>query len=192
MNKECSASALVDLGCSSYGLVDSRFASRRNLQRIPITPRPIVGFSEIVNSRITEVAKVTIDLDGHREDAFLYVVPSLASYDIILGFPWMRKNDVRLSPKGAYLHIGPYNLRVPNILRERRTADYSLVLAAVFSFLLHRRRKQKSIQVFLVSMADIEKALTVKKVTDPRTKLPSHFHEFLDVFNRTVVDRLPP
>ena len=41
-------------------------------------------------------------------------------------------------------------------------------------------------------MADIEKALTVKKVTDPRTKLPSYFHEFLDVFNRTAVDRLPP
>ena len=141
VNKEYSALVLVDSGYSSYGLVNSRFASRRNLQRIPITPRPIVGFSETVNSRITEVAKVTIDLDGHREDAFLYMVPSLASYDIILGFPWMRKNDVRLSLKGAYLYIGPYNLRVPNILRERRTADYSLVLAAVFSFLLHRRRK---------------------------------------------------
>ena len=41
-------------------------------------------------------------------------------------------------------------------------------------------------------MADIEKALTVKKITDPRTKLPSYFHEFLSVFDRTEVDKLPP
>ena len=41
-------------------------------------------------------------------------------------------------------------------------------------------------------MADIEKALTVKRLTDPRTKLPRHFYEFLDVFNRTEADKLPP
>ena len=193
MNKECSASALVDSGCSSYGLIDSRFASRQNLQRISVTPRPIVGFNGSTNSSITEVAKVEMDLDGYKENAYLYVVPSLVSYDVILGLPWMRKNDVRLSPRKACLHIGPFNLRVPNTLKEERTAaDHSLVSAAAFSLLAHRRRKQKNIQVFSASMADIEKALTVKKITDPRTKLPSHFHEFLDVFSRIEADRLPP
>ena len=191
MNKECSASALVDSGCSSYGLIDSRFAFRQKLQRIPITPRPIVGFRDSVNSQITEVAKMEIDLDGHKENAFFYVVPGL-SYDVILGLPWMRINDVRLSPKRACLHIGPFNLRVPNTLREQRTADHGLVSAAAFSLLAHRRKKQKNIQVFAASMADIEKALSVKKITDPRTKLPSHFHEFLDVFDRTEADKLPP
>jgi hypothetical protein len=193
VNKECSASALVDSGCSSYGLVDSRFASRQGLQRIPIAPRPIVGFNDSTNSRITEVARMEIDLDGYREDAFFYVVPSLVSYDIILGLPWMRKNDVRLSPKKACLYIGPFNLRVLNTLKEERTTmDHGLVSAAAFTLLVHRQKKQKNIQVFSASMADIEKALTVKKLTDPRTKLPSHLHRFLDIFDRTEAEKLPP
>ena len=58
-----------------------------------------------------------INLDGYRENAFFYVVPGL-SYDIILGLPWMRANDVRLSPKRVYLYIGPFNLRILNALKE--------------------------------------------------------------------------
>ena len=89
-----------------------------------------------------EVAKIEVDLNGYKEDAFFYVVPSLASYDIILGLPWMKKNDVRLSPKRAYLHIGPFNLRVPNTLKERQpTADHGLVSIAAFSLLVYRRKK---------------------------------------------------
>jgi predicted aspartyl protease len=139
VNKECSASALVDSGCSSYGLIDSRFASRQNLQRVQITPRPIVGFNDSTNSQITEVAKLQIDLDGYKEDAFFYVVPRLALYDIILGLPWMKRNDVRLSPKRACLHIGPFNMRVPNMLKDRcTTRDHKLISVVAFSLLTYR------------------------------------------------------
>ena len=106
VNKECSASALVDSGCSSYGLIDSHFASRQNLQRLRITPRPIIGFSDSVNSQISEVAKMEIDINGHKDEAFFYMVPSLALYDIILGLLWMKRNDVKLSLKRACLFIG--------------------------------------------------------------------------------------
>ena len=46
--------------------------------------------------------------------------------------------------------------------------------------------------MFSATIADIEKALAIKTPTDPRTKLPKHFHEFLDVFNRTDAEKLPP
>ena len=90
VNKECSILALVDSGCSSYGLIDSRFVSRHKLQRMRISHRPIVGFSDSITSWISEVAKMEIDLNGHKEEVFFYVVPSLASYDIILGLPWIK------------------------------------------------------------------------------------------------------
>ena len=193
VNKECSASALIDSGCSSYGLIDSRFASKQGLQRISIPPRAVVGFNDSTKAQISEVAKLEIDLNGHKEDAFLYVIPSLVSNNIILGLPWMKKNDVRLSPKKASLTIGPFKIRVLNILKEKGISkDYGLVSAATFSLLVYRRKKEKGTEVFTASMADIEKALTVKKITDPRTKLPSHFHEFLDVFDRIEADKLPP
>jgi hypothetical protein len=46
--------------------------------------------------------------------------------------------------------------------------------------------------VFLASIANIEKALRKKEMTDPRTRLLEHFYEFLDVANRTKADELPP
>ena len=41
-------------------------------------------------------------------------------------------------------------------------------------------------------MADINKALTVRKRTDPRTKLLVHFHELLDVCSHEKAEVLPP
>jgi len=67
-----------------------------------------------------------------------------------------------------------------------------MISAAAFSLLAHQRKRKKGSQVFSATMADIEKALAIKTPTDPRTKLPKHFHEFLDVFNRTDAEKLPP
>ncbi|THC87386.1 hypothetical protein EYZ11_013167 [Aspergillus tanneri] len=55
-----------------------------------------------------------------------------------------------------------------------------------------KRRKNKEIRVFAASLKDIEKALTVKKYTDPKDKLPAHYHQFLPVFSREEADKLPP
>ena len=41
-------------------------------------------------------------------------------------------------------------------------------------------------------MTDINKALAVRKKTDPRTKLPVYFHELLDVCNYKKAEMLPP
>ena len=87
VNKEYSTLTLINSSYLSYGLINSRFTSRHKLQRIRISHRPIVGFSDSVTSWILEVTKIEIDLNGHKEDVFFYVVLNLASYDIILGLP---------------------------------------------------------------------------------------------------------
>jgi len=111
LDKQCYALALIDSGCSSYGLINSRLASKQSFERIPITPRPISGFSPSVRSQITEVAKLEVDLDGYKEEAFFYIVPNLA-YDIILGLPWMKRNNVRLAAKQDTLTLGAGDLKV--------------------------------------------------------------------------------
>jgi len=45
--------------------------------------------------------------------------------------------------------------------------------------------------VFSATIANIEKALAVKTPINLRTKLPKYFHKFLDIFNRTDVEKLP-
>jgi len=39
-------------------------------------------------------------------------------------------------------------------------------------------------------MIDIEKALTSQKKTDLRTILSDHYHEFLNVFDHTMTEKL--
>jgi len=65
--------------------------------------------------------------------------------------------------------------------------------ATFFMNLIQKKEeKQKKIEVFLTSMTNIKKALTSQKKTDLRTILSDHYHEFLDVFNHTMAEKLSP
>jgi len=44
--------------------------------------------------------------------------------------------------------------------------------------------------VFSISIANIEKVLTVRKETDPRTKLPEYYSEFLSIFDYLEAEKL--
>jgi len=66
-----------------------------------------------------------------------------------------------------------------------------MMSATFFTNLIQKKEeKQKKIEVFSASMADIKKALTSQKKTDLRTILSDHYHEFLDVFNHTMTEKL--
>jgi hypothetical protein len=46
-------------------------------------------------------------------------------------------------------------------------------------------------EIFAASMADIDKALSTKTHTDPKTKVPLDYHDLLHVFSRAEADKLP-
>jgi hypothetical protein len=46
--------------------------------------------------------------------------------------------------------------------------------------------------VFAASIADINKALAVKQITDPQTKLPDWTKKHLPVFDQKKAEALPP
>lgn len=192
VNQSCFAKTLVDNGCSSYGICDDRFARKHSLQRIQIEPRTIEGFDDLRLPTIREVVSLKIDLDGYEHEAFFYIVPRLASYDVILGQPWMVKHDVVLRPRKNRLWIKKAGIVVRNEWsRPRTTADIKQIMASVFTAYSTKKRKN-NVEVFAATMADIQKALRKKTVPDPRTLLPSQYHEFLDLFDRTKAEELPP
>ena len=41
-------------------------------------------------------------------------------------------------------------------------------------------------------MADINKALAVKRHTNPKEKMPTHYYNWLDIADRKAAERLPP
>jgi len=67
-----------------------------------------------------------------------------------------------------------------------------VAVSAVAFHRLTRGKLRSKVEVFAASLADINKALARKAKIDPRTKLPKHYYEFLDVFSRTDADKLPP
>ena len=73
----------------------------------------------------------------------------------------------------------PFSLKLLNI---------SMIGAAPF----HRLSKRQGHQVFAVSLKEIEEALRDKQVIDPAKKLPLEYHDYLDVFLKAAVDKLPP
>jgi hypothetical protein len=193
VNKECYAHTLVDSGCLSYGLVSSRFVRKHDLKRIPIETRTMGGFDGDDRTEVRQVTKVQTNIGGQEEWAYFYIVDKLFdSYDLILGMPWFRRNSVRLYANKETVEVGPQRVTVRNEARTRQQAkDYRVVSAAVFCALA-RRSKGTTHAVFAASLRDIDKALSLKKEVDPRTKLPQHYHDFLLLFSKKESDKLPP
>ena len=66
------------------------------------------------------------------------------------------------------------------------------VLAAAFIWNMKRKYKGQRVEVFSISIADIEKALAVRKETNPYMKLPEYYSEFLSIFDYSEAEKLLP
>ena len=75
---------------------------------------------------------------------------------------------------------------------ELPTIDISMIGAAPFNTLVQQASHAKNIEIFSISICNIEKALAPKSTTDPAKKLPTEYHDFLDVFSRADSDILLP
>ena len=68
----------------------------------------------------------------------------------------------------------------------------TMVSGSTYMGYMQRARKTPGTgyQIFSASIADIEKALTRKKYTDPATKLPPELHQYLDLFSQHAANSL--
>ena len=194
VNKASLAQTMVDTGCLCYGLCDPKFATQNRLKRIGIKPFFMEAFDgEKATRPIREVAVADLDFEGYQERVWMYVTP-LGGYDMYLGMPWIRKRGVQLDQKGERLRIriGSHTVNIrteDQFTRDTATIQPAKLVSAV-AWNLTRKGSRKA-QVFAASMADINQALRTKIPTDPRTKLPQHYSQFLDVFDRKKADTLP-
>ena len=78
---------------------------------------------------------------------------------------------------------------------QQQYHDYNvsdpIKMAFVSASAINRLSRRRGYQVNVISMRDIEKALAPKVITDPATKLPQQYHEYLDVFSKYLADHLP-
>jgi len=104
----------------------------------------------------------------------------------------MKQNKIILNADRASLTIE----FTETIIQNRKASaeskfNYVMMSAMFFTNLVQKKEeKQKKIEVFSVSMTDIEKALISQKKTDLRTILSGHYYEFLNVFHYTMTEKL--
>ena len=83
---------------------------------------------------------------------------------------------------------------VPNSKKEFTELPIMNILiigAAPFNTLIQQASHAKNMEIFNISICDIEKALAPKSTTNPTKKLPTKYHDFLDVFSWADSDILP-
>ncbi|KJZ68122.1 hypothetical protein HIM_12487 [Hirsutella minnesotensis 3608] len=197
INREYFTTAFVDCGCLCYGTISERLARKLRLPRIPIKPRALEQVNTFSPAAIRAVTYFDFDIDGYQKKrAFFYVVRDQTD-PVILGKKWLNQEDVTLRLSENLLHIGTYDHWVKGRdPKEKERCNIRGQAAFVFAGMVRRARKSRhrdeGVRIFAASLKDIEKALAPKKKSDPREKLPPHYHEYLSVFNRDQADQLPP
>jgi hypothetical protein len=122
----------------------------------------------------------------------LYIIPRLANYNIILGKPWIKKirRIYRHEKKTITIKSTGIIINNKNSIRINKTILSEIIQISATSFnILAKRNKKWKYKVFAASIADIRKALAVKKKINPRTKLLERFHKYLFVFNYQTTDK---
>ncbi|KAM4067998.1 integrase core domain-containing protein [Hirsutella rhossiliensis] len=176
---------------------DERLARKLHLPRIPIKPRALEQVNTFSPEAICAVTYFDFDIDGYQKKrAFFYVVRDQTD-PVILGKKWLNQEDVTLRLSQNLLHIGTHDHWVKGRdPKEEERCNIRGQAAFVFAGMVRRARKFKhrddGVRIFAASLKDIEKALTPRKKSDPREKLPRHYHEYLSVFDRDQADQLPP
>ncbi len=106
----------------------------------------------------------------------------------------MKQNKIILNAGRVFLTIEFTETIVQNRKASAESKFNHVMMSATFftNLVQKKEEKQKKIEVFSTSMIDIEKVLTSQKKTDLRTILSDHYHEFLNVFNHMMTEKLPP
>ncbi|KAJ6436050.1 hypothetical protein O9K51_11425 [Purpureocillium lavendulum] len=189
---------------TSKRIISKNLFHSLKLPRIPIRPRYLKQAAKSSNKPIIDtITYMSIDIDGHQQErVFMYVVPN-SSYDMILGKPWMKDNDVMLDTKNECLEFRRSGIKVWNKAKPSEAPakqKITQVMASTFLALVRKNKRearQKGLDplrmgVYSVSLADIDKALRPKQKGDPNKLLPSQYRDALESFSRELADKLPP
>lgn len=173
INKFYSVSALIYNGCDCLAAVSDSIARKANLPRIKISPRKLTEATNTAKEDeqiISEITEFHIDIDGYEMLLKAYIIPKL-SHDVILGKPWMEKEDVIyyarkhcMDIKEAIIDNKP--LRVwekgyQDFENKRHALNIRSISAGVFLSTIRRAQKaadSKKSHLFSVTLADIQKA----------------------------------
>lgn len=185
--------AMIDSGATG-NFVNSAVVQRYG---IPTEALACPKSLAVVDGRPIEAGRVTHRTENLQllaenfEDSISLLVTSIGQHDIILGLPWLRRNNPKIDwaektiqwtdepPAEAYLgqtsHLGISSMTLSDVQQmDVKDVEYSM--------LLHVRFKTSS---------DLELSVLTGETMHGDNAIPAEFAEFLDVFSKTSADALP-
>ena len=169
INSITSTRALCDSGCQCFATVSEQFVKERGLDMLSIQPRSLEQVTTTKNRlMIRQIAVFITDIDEMEEKIVAYVIPRHID-NIILGKGWMERPDVSIRPaKGQVCIQKPFKI----IVKSRAITSESIEEICVKT-IQALQASNEVVQIFSVSLADIQKALTWKEYRDPAQYAPN-------------------
>lgn len=187
---EHSVKALIDSGSSCYASISPKEAQRMELSTLAIEPRAISGVFQQGCTQVTSIAKIPLDLCGHTVKAFAYIIPG--QYEpLLLGRPFLRDQRAQLDEAEGKLTFARTGITVYD---DRRTKDMDIQESEPLQFHALVEETGPS-AVFAITLKDLDEALKPKEPLSREqvlARLPTVYHEFIDVFDPVQADQLPP
>ncbi|KAI0994874.1 hypothetical protein K3495_g13307 [Podosphaera aphanis] len=193
INSSFPTEAMVDTGCLCLSVIDENLVRAHKIHIESIPSRALLLADDNKTTVIKQIAKYELDIEGHRVLMWAYVMTNLA-YPIILGKPWMEKNQVVYAANRPSLKIGHRELL------KRSTENPTLVQRELEGPTGISRQDLigREQVVWSVSKMELEKALEPKKTMtreETRANLPAELWKFTELFLEDGTDgndALPP
>jgi hypothetical protein len=99
------ATAMVDNGCCTYGIVTEKLVRSKGLPRIEIPQIQIDGVNE-QRSSVNAITEFDLDVGGLKQRAAAYIVSTTYDYNMILGKSWLER-------VGGIIDSRQHTLRLP-------------------------------------------------------------------------------
>jgi hypothetical protein len=159
------------------------------------TPRHFEQVNVLLKEAIALLTSMDMDIDNHkRVTAFFYVIP-IQKNDVVLGRPWVDAEQVLMDPVKGELTLGTSGLVAKEYGRGKEIDLPGMMqTASRFEALARKVRRNRftprePAQIPAASLADIGKALALKKHSDSPQKLPEDCYDFLLLFDRVQLVR---
>ena len=110
---------LIDTGCFVYKIISFKFIRKTGLEYIIIFIKKLIGIGE-KEGRINKIIKVKIDIDGHLQDIFFYMIQDYLEYNLILDKLQINHYNVKIAPKTNILFIYLFWIRIINNERKKQ------------------------------------------------------------------------
>lgn len=151
VDQVASARTMIDSGCLDYGVISEAFVRSHQISTIAVTPRTVKG-AVGKPSTLREIVRVRLDIGTHSETgACLYVIPDQLGYDMILGMPWLERQEGQPDAKRGRLYLHTTRSRLWNETRRPTpTLDLrEMSLKAMQMCVRRTKRDSCKTQVFL-------------------------------------------